>query len=197
MNKFRSSTIRISFFYTLLVFLSLTFFTSDGFSQSLNKKEKKAIKKELRQYKKDPESYQKKQKKQKERTKELEEEVEMLSSRIAELSLENNNLEALVQELMDKLEEANEENLPDGTVYKVQMGYYQQLNLKSFNAQNRYIRAEEIDGAKRYSVGFFRTLEEAMQFANDVKKLGIQDAFVSQYIDGERNMSFDALKVKR
>jgi len=36
---------------------------------------------------------------------------------------------------------------------------------------------------------------DAVQFSNDIKTLGISDAFVSQYIDGERNMEFDALKV--
>jgi hypothetical protein len=114
-----------------------------------------------------------------------------------ELNIENNKLENLVQELSEKLLEATDDKLPSGTVYKVQMGYFKQLNLQSFNGQNRYIKAEDVEGAKRYTVGFFQTVDEAMQFANDVKKLGIQDAFVTQYINGERNMTFDALKIRR
>jgi len=35
---------------------------------------------------------------------------------------------------------------------------------------------------------------DAIQFSNDIKKLGIKDAFVSQYEDGVRNMTFDALE---
>ncbi len=36
---------------------------------------------------------------------------------------------------------------------------------------------------------------DAVQFSNDIKALGISDAFVSQYVDGKRNMTFDALEV--
>jgi hypothetical protein len=81
-----------------------------------------------------------------------------------------------------------------GTVYQVQMGYYQYLDLVSFNEKLKTIKAEEVDGAKRYVIGHFENVMDAIQFSNDIKKLGIKDAFVSQYEDGVRNMTFDALE---
>ena len=85
-------------------------------------------------------------------------------------------------------------NLPAGTVYQVQMGYYQYLDLVSFNDKLKTIKAEEIDGTKRYVIGHFETVMDALQFSNDMKALGISDAFVSQYTNGVRNMDYDALE---
>jgi hypothetical protein len=84
--------------------------------------------------------------------------------------------------------------LPDGTVYQVQMGYYEYLDLASFNDKLKTIKAEDVDGKKRYVIGHFTSLMDAVQFSNDIKILGVSDAFVSQYIDGKRNMTFDAIK---
>jgi hypothetical protein len=82
--------------------------------------------------------------------------------------------------------------LPEGTVYQVQMGFYQYLDLVSFNDKLKTVRAEEIDGKKRYVIGHFDNLLDAVQFSNDIKRIGVSDAFVTEYIDGERNMNFDA-----
>ena len=84
--------------------------------------------------------------------------------------------------------------LPAGTVYQVQMGYYQYLDLVSFNDKLKTIKAEEIDGAKRYVIGHFENVMDALQFRNDIKALGVNDAFVSQYTNGVRNMDYDALE---
>jgi len=193
-KTFLSKSISIALVFTFII----TLIAVEGNAQSkMSRSEKKQIKKELRNYRKNPETYKKKKIKQKETVQNLEDEVESLKAELSEKDIQIVKLENLIDELMTKLETALDDDLPSGTVYKVQMGYYEQLNLSSFNEKKRYLRAEEIDGAKRYTVGYFNTVEEAMQFANDIKKLGIEDAFVSQYIDGERNMNFDALKMRR
>ena len=51
--------------------------------------------------------------------------------------------------------------LPEGTVYQVQMGFYQYLDLVSFNDKLKTVRAEEIDGKKRYVIGHFDNLLDA------------------------------------
>ena len=84
--------------------------------------------------------------------------------------------------------------LPEGTVYQVQMGFYEYLDLSSFNERLKLVKAENIDGAKRYVIGHFENVMDALQFTNDMKILGVKDAFVSQYIDGVRNVEFDALQ---
>lgn len=167
-------------------------------AQTLSKSEKKSLKKEIKAYKKSPEKYAKMQDRTKTQIIELGDEVEELKAKLAAMTAEK-------QELEDKLETLELQNaslkkngisaaLPTGTVYQVQMGYYEYLDLVSFNAKLKTVKAEEIDGAKRYIIGYFENVMDAVQFSNDVKKLGVRDAFVTQYVDGQRNMNFDALK---
>ena len=164
-------------------------------AQELTKKEKCDIKKELRDYRKDPESYVAMKKEQAEKVENLEQKVAELEAKLAEAQQEK---EALLQKISD-MEEKYQALLdsmptalpPEGTVYQVQMGYYQQLDLVSFNNKLKVIKAEESQGAKRYVIGYFESPMAAMQFANDMKALGIDDAFVTQYVDGVRNMDYD------
>ena len=65
---------------------------------------------------------------------------------------------------------------------------------KFLNDKLKTIKAEEIGGAKRYVIGHFENVMDALQFSNDIKALGINDAFVSQYTNGVRNMDYDALE---
>ena len=181
----------------LLTLLFVISFTAAE-AQSLSKKEKKALKKEIKTYKKDPEKWVRMQNSHKKEIKVLSDEVTALKAKIAA-----DNAERLV--LADKLVALEAQyailkksmpttELPAGIVYQVQMGYYQYLDLVSFNDKLKTIKAEEIGGAKRYVIGHFENVMDALQFSNDIKALGINDAFVSQYKNGVRNMDYDALE---
>lgn len=170
-------------------------------AQTLSKKERKALKKEIKTYKKNPEKWVRMQKKHKEEVVDLSTEVEELKAKLAEME----KLRAEKQELANKLAALEAQyaklkssvpstKLPMGTVYQVQMGYYEYLDLVSFNEKLKTIKAEDVNGKKRYVIGHFENLMDAVQFSNDIKTLGIDDAFVSQYIDGNRVMEFDAMK---
>lgn len=170
-------------------------------SQSLTKSEKKKLKKEIKAYKKAPETYKDMKNLNKQNIEERDEVIAALTAQLDAVNAQNaamrDSLMALTrryQSLMTKMQ--NIGSVPDGTVYAVQIGYYKKLDLEGFNSQARFIKAEEIDGAKRYVIGYFNDLAGAVQFGEDIKKIGIKDAFVSEYVDGQRNMSFDALKVK-
>ena len=168
-------------------------------AQTLSKKEKKALKKEIKSYKKNPEKWVKMLKFHDNQLAELNAKIEDLKAKLAAEKAEKAELAAKLQDLemqyLTLKKNMPSTTLPDGTVYQVQMGYYEYLDLMSFNTKLKTIKAEEIDGKKRYVIGHFDNLMDAVQFSNDIKTLGISDAFVSQYIDGERNMDFDALKV--
>ena len=185
-----------------ILFLSSAFLLTsvDVNAQTISKKRKKVLKKELKALKKDPAKYDKMLKKNAAEKKEMEVENTRLKTAVSYLEEQNNLLKMQIDELDARysalLEKQNNTSLPDGIAYQVQMGYYQYLNLASFNEQMKTIKAEEVDGAKRYVVGHFLELEDAIQFRDDIKKLGIEDAFVSQYINGERNMKFDAEKAR-
>jgi vacuolar-type H+-ATPase subunit I/STV1 len=174
------------------------FSISTANAQSLSKKERRALKKEIRVYKKNPEKW---VKMQNQHIAELSSEVASLKAKLAEIE----TLRAEKMDLADKLAALEAQyaklknsmpstQVPMGTVYQVQMGYYQYLDLVSFNEKLKTIKAEEVNGAKRYVIGHFENVMDAIQFSNDIKKLGIKDAFVSQYEDGVRNMTFDALE---
>lgn len=73
-----------------------------------------------------------------------------------------------------------------GTVYKVQIGLYKEFNINKYFAEPRFIGYEEVDGMNRYIISYFPDEEIAKNFVADVRKMGIRDAFVSKYIDGQR-----------
>jgi hypothetical protein len=181
----------------LLTLLFVISFTAAE-AQSLSKKEKKALKKEIKTYKKDPEKWVSMQNSHKKEIKALSDEVTDLKAKLATDNAEKqvlaDKLVALEAQYASLKKSMPTTTLPAGTVYQVQMGYYQYLDLVSFNDKLKTIKAEEIDGAKRYVIGHFENVMDALQFRNDIKALGVNDAFVSQYTNGVRNMDYDALE---
>lgn len=181
----------------LVILVTLGFlFSNTVQAQELTKTQKRALKKEIRTYKKNPEKWVKMLNKHDAKVKELNDEIAKLNAQLkaselaAEKLAEQVKLEQLRYVELEKTIPTTK--LPDGTVYQVQMGFYQYLDLVSFNDKLKTVRAEEIDGKKRYVIGHFENLLDAVQFSNDIKRIGVTDAFVTQYIDGERNMNFDA-----
>ncbi|MFT4522173.1 MAG: septal ring factor EnvC (AmiA/AmiB activator) [Bacteroidia bacterium] len=170
-------------------------------AQTFNKTEKKKLKKEIKAYKKDPASYKKMKIKNKEGIDSRDDIITNLTAQLDEANVRNralsDSLNAITRRysaLMIKYRNSNE--VPNGTVYAVQIGYFKQLDLKSFNGEPKRIKAEVVGEAKRYVMGYFTKLEDAVAFGSEIQKLGVSDAFVSEYINGTRNMEFDSLKVK-
>jgi TolA-binding protein len=180
----------------LIILITLGFLISNSVqAQELTKTQRKALKKEIRTYKKNPEKWVKMQNKHQSKVTELTDEIAILNGQLKSAEMER---EKLAEQLkLEKLRYVELEKtiptteLPEGTVYQVQMGFYQYLDLVSFNDKLKTVRAEEIDGKKRYVIGHFDNLLDAVQFSNDIKRIGVSDAFVTEYIDGERNMNFD------
>lgn len=182
----------------IVVFLlvSSLFVSYNASAQTLTKSQKKLLKKEIKTYKKDPIKWVKMQNKHSEEVENLSDEIEQLKALLAEAETQIENMTKDIVAWEEKyvaLEKTIPSSaLPDGTVYQVQMGYYQYLDLVSFNDKLKTVRAEEIDGKKRYVIGHFDNLLDAVQFSNDIKRIGVLDAFVTEYTDGVRNMNFDA-----
>lgn len=189
----------------ILTLLLVVFALNVVHAQNLTKTQIKSLKKEIKAYKKSPEKWAKMKKDHKTKVTQLSDEIVQLTDQLKAEKLRGNQLNdknlALEEKLkMEQIRYVELEKtipsaeLPNGTVYQVQIGYYQYLDLASFNDKLKTIRAEEVDGKKRYVIGHFDTMVEAVQFSNDIKRLGISDAFVTEYIDGERNMDFDAFE---
>ncbi len=187
----------------IVTILTIVFVASINFTeaQTLTKQEKRTLKKEIKTYKKNPEKWVRMQEGHKKQVTDLRQEVADLKAKLAEMEQLRQEKQVLADKLATlELQYAQLKSsmpstkLPMGTVYQVQMGYYEYLDLVSFNDKLKTIKAEEVEGKKRYVIGHFENLMDAVQFRNDIKTLGIKDAFVSQYINGNRNMEFDAMK---
>ena len=170
-------------------------------AQTLSKAEKKALKKEIKAYKKDPASYKSMKDKSKTTIEQQEAVINDLSKQLEDLRQEQNELNASMKTLAAqyaalKLQEEKRDQIPMGTVYQIQLGFYEKLDLKSFNREGIMVKAEESNAGKRYVIGYFKNLEDAKRFNKDMQKLGVKDAFVSKYDNGERDMKFDANKIK-
>ena len=160
-------------------------------SNKLSKAERKKVKKELRKYKKKPETYVKMIATKNGTIKEQESIIEELNAEVIALRARSNAasdsvnlLEQQLAKLMEKYEDATSgPELPNGTVYQVQVGYYKKLNLKAFNKRLKYVKAEAQGEGKRYVIGYFTDVNSAKSFNSDLRKLGVGDAFVTQYID--------------
>jgi len=179
--------------------LAGVFTTQIASAQNLSKVEKKRLKKEIKRYKKDPAQYKKMKTRNKEEIAQRDETIGELTKRLDE---QNDEMRALrdsfivLSKKYNNLKAKGSTEIPEGTVYAVQIGFFKLLQLDEFNSRVRTIRAENQDGGKRYVIGYFRDLESAKQFNEEIKTIGIDDAFVSQYINGTRNREFDAQEVE-
>ncbi|HWB64236.1 MAG TPA: hypothetical protein VG603_12045 [Chitinophagales bacterium] len=184
---------------TILVITALT--AGSCFAQKLSKEEKKQLKSELKGYMKNLESY----KASKENTKatadssdaqigRLREDLKNAQAQVADLETKVSNNESELkatqeenEKLKEKSKEAEMRNPPaTGTIYKVQLGMYKGLDFKMLFDKSRYIGFEDVDGLTRYVISYFTDEDMAKDLAADLKKLGIKDAFVAKYIDGQR-----------
>ncbi len=187
----------------ILIAALFLFSQSTLFAQStLPKAERKALKKEIKAYRKAPDTYKNMKESNKKVIANLELELENLKAQLANEWRKVDSLNSVISEneqTITELENAaiNCGKVPvQGIVYSVQVGNYKKLDLRTtFNA-NKGLRTENYTGGNAYMIGNFTSSDEANQFVNDIKKLGINDAFVTQYIDGNRNINYDVRKEK-
>lgn len=176
----------------LLVVFSTMFVFADA--QSLTKQEKKQVKKELKTYKKNPETYVAGKEKTKNELQDLRNEINSLRDQLAQRNSEIGSLKDEIAALKIKnLELENAANKAEEAPelgYRVQIGYYKVFDINKYLADPKTVVSEEIDGANRYSIGYFTDLQQAVEFRNDLRKMGIKDAFVSKYDRGVRDMQF-------
>jgi TolA-binding protein len=109
---------------------------------------------------------------------------------------------AALQTKYDKLQTAFEgtkkvveSNIIPGLIYHVQVGAYVHFDMNQHLVQtDKTFEGETRDGMNKYMMGNFKDLKNAEAFRDDVRKLGIRDAFVVPYIDGTRVTMDEAAK---
>ncbi|MDR2963148.1 MAG: outer membrane beta-barrel protein [Bacteroidales bacterium] len=96
------------------------------------------------------------------------------------------------QQVMDVRATAAPATSREGLVYRVQIAAFQQFNSNmAMRLKEQYnlsaIPFEEIDGGFfKYTIGNFRTLDEAMAYRNVLVNQGVSEAFVVPYYVGKR-----------
>jgi len=170
------------------------------YAADLSKEEKKQIKDQLKTYKKDPAKFKSMIDKYKEtidsNTADLarkKDAIDQLNKTNTEIAKKASALDELLRECTNKPVPKCPDPMADvltipekGTVYKVQLGLYRKFDMNSYFAKPKYVGFEKADGLNRYIVSYFENKEEAEHFASDLRKLGLHDAFVSRYSDGQR-----------
>lgn len=193
----------------LFLCLALIFSGTQVFAQ-LSKKEKKEWKKKAKQYSKDPENF----KTFVEAKQTAETQVSTLGTEVTKLKSSNSDKDAKIAELEDqiskmrgdltaarselaKLKESPPKNSMDfskGVVFKVQIGAFKNKDLSKYFENNPNFGGEVADGDQKLTIGIFRDYWEADTFKKYMREMGVNDAWIVPYRDGERVEIKDVLE---
>lgn len=102
-------------------------------------------------------------------------------------------LEEIIQELSinKELQQNQVEEKPslnNELVYAVQIGAYRNEIMDLSMYSDKFVNFKEIKSQpfNKYAIGNFATLEEAQQFRKQIVRLGLKNAFIASYQNGER-----------
>ncbi|QSS97266.1 SPOR domain-containing protein [Psychroflexus sp. ALD_RP9] len=107
-------------------------------------------------------------------------------------------IDSLKQEIeilqADKQELQNQLNQPNSSVelqepqeyYAVQIGAFERFNTPLVSKEFLLIKGDENYYLNSYSMGLFKTLEEAKQLRDALKELGFKEAFTAKYVNSKR-----------
>ncbi|MEO1414738.1 MAG: hypothetical protein AAFW00_05635 [Bacteroidota bacterium] len=103
-------------------------------------------------------------------------------SQLERVAKENNRLK---EELRSQKSFVGTGNMP-GLVYRIQIGAYVFFQADNIPSGSGEIVAERADGFNKYLLGAFRDYDESIAFRDELREMGMKDAWVVPYIDGVR-----------
>ena len=190
--------------------LALIFTTSQSFAQ-LSKQEKKEWKKKAKEFSKNPANL-----KQLIEDKEAAEgQVSSLNDKVSQLQSSMSNKDARIAELEDQLSQSrsqltstraelsqlkaspvvNEMDFSQGVVFKVQVGAFKNKNLQKYFDNNPNLGGEVKENEpQKITIGIFRDYWEADEFKKYMREMGVKDAWIVPYRDGQRVEIKDVLE---
>jgi hypothetical protein len=84
---------------------------------------------------------------------------------------------------------------PNGVVFKVQIGAFKNKDLTKYFENNKYFSGEvDSDGTKKYTLGYFSDYWEADNFKKYLREMGVKDAWIVPYKEGNRLKIKDVLE---
>ncbi|AHM61443.1 hypothetical protein D770_15945 [Flammeovirgaceae bacterium 311] len=194
----------------LAVVVLLCFGLSYNASAQLSKKEKKEWKKQMKDL--DVEAF-KKLVEEKEsfesQVASLNSQVSSLQARANEKTTEADRLKSEMKDLQNQLAEAKasqaqEANNMDisgkstrvvkGVAFKVQIGAFRNKDLTKYFENNGSFDGEVDNTTQRYTLGTFTDYWEADKFKKYLREMGVKDAWIVAYKDGQRVPLKDVLE---
>lgn len=116
-------------------------------------------------------------------------EVDSLRWQLVQLEAQVQNLRRTNERLESEVattSKTSQMGIQDGLVYRVQIGAYVFYEMETKPETGGDFVSERADGFNKYVIGSFRSYEEASQFKQELKKMGLSDPWVVPYIDGIR-----------
>ncbi len=207
---------------TLFSVAALMFFSAHLQAQDLSKEELKKWKSEVKKYKKDPALLKMLTEEHRFYQKESENLQRQLSALKAQQTSEGQDAEALrrkeqevidlnnqlmsaqstIQQLRTELAQKPEpqpnvdaiyNDYSRGLVFRVQIGAYRKTTAPGQPASGGDLTVESSDGMQKILVGNFSAYEEAKEMMDYFKQIGLKDAWVVPYRDGQRITLKEAL----
>ena len=77
-----------------------------------------------------------------------------------------------------------------GIFYEVQIGVFEHFDIEKYNKNLQKLQYATIDGINYMTLGKFRDFDDAEDFALDMRRMGIKDAFIVSKLDGKRVGSY-------
>jgi len=176
--------------------LFLTLFVIFGFQsvQAQKNKLNKETKKQLKAFMKNPASYRRKEHAVQEKLDSAAFKIAVLEERYDELKVLNRIYYDSITELnahirdLEKMENAIRNTIEQSLAleYRVQIGAYAKNDFDGKAGLGKAIKTEIIDGVTKYYIGSFDNPFDAEDFASAIRTMGIDGAFVTKFIEGER-----------
>lgn len=196
---------------SIIVFfcLALIVASTQSFAQ-LSKKEKKEWKKKAKEYAKNPANL-----KQLEEDKQTADNtVSTLNQKVSQLESSMGEKDSKIAELEDQLSQvrgqltaanaeltslkenpSNSMDFSKGVVFKVQIGAFKNKNLAKYFENNPNFGGEAKDNEpQKLTIGVFRDYWEADTFKKYMREMGVKDAWIVPYQDGQRVEIKDVLE---
>ena len=201
---------------TLLFCLVLLFAGTQTFAQ-LSKQEKKEWKKKAKEFKGNPEAL----KQLSDEKAAADAQVASLTAQVKQLQGSNGDKDARIAELEDQLAQARGEltsvraelaqlkaspqsapvnpmDFSKGVIFKVQIGAFKNKDLSKYFENNPNFGGEAADKDKnepqKVTIGVFRDYWEADTFKKYMREMGVKDAWIVPYRDGQRVEIKDVLE---
>lgn len=185
----------------IVTILALTLFVAAGFNASaqMDKKERKEWKKRIKAL--EPEQYKnliEENKSLKSQVTSLKNELASVDDKIADKDDQIAQYQKQVSGLRDELADAASKpaksanvdqggiDASQGVVFKVQIGAYANKDLGKFAQNASNFAQDEQDGVNKFTIGTFRDYWEADTFKKYLREMGVKDAFIVSYKDGQR-----------